>query len=75
MKRIFYSRSPIKIFVKFSMKDYSVTCSLAYYAFGFFKFIGVFFGNPGDVSCNDWGVPYFPGLLAEEGSDFFLAEF
>jgi len=72
---ILMSRSPMKIFVKFSIKDYSVTYSFACAAFGFFKLIGVFFGRPGEFSCYDCGVPLRPaGLLAEDGSDPLFAE-
>jgi len=62
--------------VKFSTKDNSVTYSFACDVFGFFKLIGVFFGNPGEFSFIDDGVPLIPaGLLAEEGSDPLLDEF
>lgn len=74
VKRIFISRSPMKIFVKFSMNDYSVTYSLACAAFGFFRLIGVFFGRPGEPSFIDCGVPFSPGLFADEGSERFWAE-
>ena len=71
---ILVSRSPIKIFVKFSTKENSVTYSFACAAFGFFRFIGVFFGRPGEFSLVPCGVPFRPGLLADDGSDPLLAE-